>query len=267
LGDSEYLFDIEALEAGDRFGALASLFDPVTFGHLEHLGVTEGWRCLEVGAGGGSVATWLANRVGESGQVVATDLDVRWLEQRLRASNIEVRRHSVVDDPLPGSFFDLVHERLVLLHVPERVGALGRLVSALRPGGWLLAEDFDSDIAPDPCPAPQSEDEKLANLMMRSVRSLLTQRGADTALGHKLPQLLRDAGLEDVGADAYQAIEVGDAIRQLQRANIAQVADPLVEQALVTRDELERYLTLLDERRISPRSPLLVSAWGRRPSM
>ncbi len=73
------------------------------------------------------------------------------------------------------------------------------------------------------------------------------------------------AGLEDVGADAYQVIEAGDAVRQLQRANIAQVADTLVEQALVTREELERYLTLLDERRISPSSPLLVSAWGRRP--
>ena len=164
MSDSGYLFDNEALEAGDRFGALASLFDPITFRHLEKLGVTKGWRCLEVGAGGGSVASWLATRVGESGQVVATDLDVRWLEQRLRAPNIEVRRHSVVDDPLPDGFFDLVHERLVLLHVRERVAALGRLASALRPGGWLLAEDFDSDVAPDPCPAPQSEDEELGQL-------------------------------------------------------------------------------------------------------
>jgi ubiquinone/menaquinone biosynthesis C-methylase UbiE len=267
LSDSEYLFDNEATEAGDRFGALASLFDPVTFRHLEDLGVSDGWRCLEVGAGGGSVASWLATRVGESGQVVATDLDVRWLEQRLRAPNIEVRRHSVVDDPLPDSTFDLVHERLVLVHVRERVTALDRLVSALRPGGWLLAEDFDSDIAPDAVVDPQSEGEELANLMMRGVRSLLAQRGADTALGHKLPRLLRQAGLEEVRADAYQAIEAGDAIRQLQRANIAQVAVPLVEQALVSRGELERYLTLLDERRVSPSSPLLVSACGRRPRM
>jgi ubiquinone/menaquinone biosynthesis C-methylase UbiE len=117
LSDSGYLFDNEALEAGDRFGALASLFDPVTFRHLEDLGVTDGWRCLEVGAGGGSVASWLATRVGESGHVVATDLDVRWLEERVRAPNIEVRQHSVVDDPLDDRSFDLVHERLVLLHV------------------------------------------------------------------------------------------------------------------------------------------------------
>ena len=197
--------------------------------------------------------------------MVATDLDVRWLEQRLRAPNIEIRRHNVVDDSLPDAPSTSSTNDSSSCTFASARRRSRRLVSAVRPGGWLLLEDFDSDIAPDAFPAPQSDDEELGNSMMRSVRSLLTQRGADTALGHKLPQLLRDAGLEDVGADAYQAIEAGDAVRQLQRANIAEVADALVGQALVTRDELERYLTLLDERRISPSSPLLVSAWGRRP--
>lgn len=265
LSDSGYLFDNEAREAEDRFGALAALFDPVSLRHLDRLGVAEGWSCLEVGAGGGSVASWLAERVGESGHVVATDVDIRWLEQRLRAPNVEVRRHDVAAEPLPESSFDVVHERLVLLHVRERVAALHRLAAAVRPGGWLLVEDFDSDIAPDPFPAPRSADEELGNKMMRAVRTLLAQRGADTAFGHQLPDLLRAAGLEEIGADAYQAIEAGDAIRQLQRANIGQVRGTLVEQALVSRAELERYRVLLEDQWINPSSPLLVSAWGRRP--
>ncbi len=77
--------------------------------------------------------------------------------------------------------------------------------------------------------------------------------------------MLRDAGLEHVGADAYQVIDAGDAIRRLQRANIAQVAEQLVAQGVVTRDDLDRYLALLDDGQVHPRSPLLVSAWGRRP--
>ena len=267
MTDSEYLFDNEALETGDRFGALASLFDHVTFGHLDGIGVTEGWRCLEIGAGGGSVASWLATRVGLSGHVLTTDLDVRWLEARPHAPNVELRRHDVGVDPLPEESFDLVHERLVLLHVPERVAALGRLVSALRPGGWLLAEDFDSEIASDAFLEPLSDEEALGNTIMVGVRSLLAQHGADTAVGHKLPRLLREAGLEQVRADAYQAIEAGDAVRRLRRANITQVADQLVEQAIVSRADVERYLTALDEGTVSPRSPLLVSAWGRRPLM
>ncbi len=34
-GDNEYLFDNAAHQAGGRFGALASLFDPVTIRHVE----------------------------------------------------------------------------------------------------------------------------------------------------------------------------------------------------------------------------------------
>jgi ubiquinone/menaquinone biosynthesis C-methylase UbiE len=260
-----YLFDNEALEAEDRFGALASLFDPVSFRHLDRLGVAEGWSCLEVGAGGGSVASWLATRVGESGRVFATDIDVRWLEHRLQAPNIELRRHDVVEDALPESSFDIVHERLVLVHLPQRAAALRKLVVSLRPGGWLLLEDFDSDIAPDAFPAAESADAELGNKMARSIRALLAQRGADTALGHKLPRLLREAGLEEIGADAYQALEAGDAIRRLQRANIRQVGAALLEEGLMSRLEVERYLALLDAQTISPSSPLLVSAWGRRP--
>jgi SAM-dependent methyltransferase len=265
MSNSGYLFDNEALEAEDRFSALASLFDPVSFRHLDRLGVAEGWRCLEVGAGGGSVTSWLATRVGESGHVLATDIDVRWLEQRPQAPNVEVRRHDVVADTLPESSFDLVHERLVLVHVRERATALRNLVLSLRPGGWLLLEDFDSDIAPDAFPAAETAEAQLGNKMGRSIRALLAQRGADPALGHKLPRLLRDAGLEEIGADAYQAIEAGDAIRRLQRANIRQVSEALLEQALMSRLEVERYLALLDAQTISPSSPLLVSAWGRRP--
>ncbi len=227
--------------------------------------MTNGWHCLDIGAGGGSIARWLASRVGSSGRVLATDLDRRLLERALLGHPVEVRQHNIVHDDLPERSFDLVHERLVLIHLRERVAALARMVSALRPGGWLLTEDFDSAIGSDLFVDQPSEGEALGNRILPAVRALLAQRGADTALGHKLPQLLRDAGLEDVHADAYQAIAGGKAIRQLQQANIRQVADQLVAQELVARDELERYLSLLEEGKVRPRSPLLVSACGRCP--
>ncbi len=79
--------------------------------------------------------------------------------------------------------------------------------------------------------------------------------------------MLREAGLVDVGADAYQVIAGDAAMRHLLRANIAQVADQLVAQELNTRAEIEHYLTILDEGNVEPSTPLLVSAWGRRPSV
>jgi len=62
--------------------------------------VGPGWHCLEVGGGGGSIASWLANRVLPDGRAVATDLDTRFLET-LSIPNLEVRRHDIVTDPLP----------------------------------------------------------------------------------------------------------------------------------------------------------------------
>ena len=137
-----YLLDNRAPEAGLRFDSLAALFNPVTFRHVEMLGISQGWRCWEVGVGGPSIPDWLSRRVCPSGQVIATDIDVRWV-QRAIADNVEVRQHDVVADEPPTGPFDLVHERLVLIHLPRREEALERMVGALRPGGWLLLEDFD----------------------------------------------------------------------------------------------------------------------------
>src|SRR4029077_20750563 len=92
----------------ERLDLLEQLFDPGSRRRRDL--VQPGWRCLEVGAGRGSMATWLAERVGPSGQVVATDLDTRSLD-RLDLPNLQVVQHNIVDDPLdalgPGSF-DLV---------------------------------------------------------------------------------------------------------------------------------------------------------------
>ncbi len=51
-----------------RLTGLEAMFDPVTFEVLARLGVGPGWRCADVAAGGGSVARWLADRVGPPGR-------------------------------------------------------------------------------------------------------------------------------------------------------------------------------------------------------
>jgi tRNA A58 N-methylase Trm61 len=78
---------------------LEAVLDPVTTRHLETIGVTEGWKCLEAGAGAGSVAQWLSTRVGSTGNVVAADIDTRLLK-RLSFPNLEIRQHDIVNDDL-----------------------------------------------------------------------------------------------------------------------------------------------------------------------
>jgi 2-polyprenyl-3-methyl-5-hydroxy-6-metoxy-1,4-benzoquinol methylase len=112
-----------------------SLYDPVTFKRLDAIKVTEGWKCLEVGAGGGSVAKQLAQIVGPKGRVVATDINTRFLQQ-LNILNLEVRQHNILKDDLETNEYDLVHSRNILEHLREPEKAFRRMVDALRPGGW-----------------------------------------------------------------------------------------------------------------------------------
>ena len=143
MGESEYLLTNAREQTVARFDALEEAFDFLTTGHLGRIGVAPGWRCLELGAGGGSIAAWLATQVGSAGRVVATDLDV----SRFRTHSLEqleVRRLDLVTDALPVGPWDLIHERLVLQHVPARLQVLDRMVAALAPGGWIVLEDFDT---------------------------------------------------------------------------------------------------------------------------
>ena len=149
---SNYIFDNAAPQASQRFSSLETLYDPWTIRHLEATGIGPGWQCWEVGAGGGSIARWLAERCGSTGHVLVTDIDPRFLVEAaaLTHPQIEVQRQDIGSDPLPAQSFDLIHARLVLIHVPAREQALERLVTALSPGGWLIVEDFDFD--PDRLP-------------------------------------------------------------------------------------------------------------------
>jgi ubiquinone/menaquinone biosynthesis C-methylase UbiE len=130
-------------EADDEFTRLKLIEefnDPSTFRLLDAIGVAGGWRCLEVGAGGGSVVRWLSDRVGPAGKVVAADLDVRFLGD-IKAQNVEVRQCDITRDPIEPASYDLVHARSVLTHLRDPVEVLRRMTAALRPGGWLMAED------------------------------------------------------------------------------------------------------------------------------
>jgi SAM-dependent methyltransferase len=270
VNDSEssdgYLLDNAQDEAGARFGALSTLFDPSTFRHLEGLGIAPGWRCWEVGAGGRTVPEWLAAQVGASGRVLATDIDVSWLADDAPADRpgYDVRRHDVGTDPPPVETFDLVHARLVLVHVPARTAALRTLVRSLEPGGWLLVEDADPALQPLLCPDESGPAQVLANRLRRGFRTLMADRGADLAYGRTLPRLLRDAGLVDVQADAYFPI-TSPACRVLEAATVAQVRDRLVAAGLATDEEIDEHLANVATGRLDLATSPMVSAWGRAP--
>jgi SAM-dependent methyltransferase len=262
-----YVFDQAWQNERARLGALESLFDGSSRRLLTELGVAPGAHCLEVGCGAGGIALWLADRVGPTGRVVATDLDTRFVEGHGRP-HLDVRTHDVVTDPLDDAAFDVVHARAVLCHLPDRQQVLKRLVSALRPGGRLLVEDIDfggatarvlGRYASVPPPVQGAVERVYAG-----VGALFAASGADPCYGSRLAPALVDAGLADVGAEVHAPVVSGGS-EQWTRGSVEQLADRLVSQGLAGASDVEAFLALSSEPGTYYLPPLLVSAWGTRP--
>lgn len=259
-----YLLDNRQSEAGERFDAFATLFDPTTFRHFEAFGIGSGWRCWEVGAGGTSVVSWLAKKVGPTGRVVATDIDTSRVAAAARPP-VEVRVHDVGAEQPPGEGFDLVHARLVLVHVPDRERALRSMIAALRPGGRLLVEDADPALQPMVCPDEFGPEQQLANQLRQGFRKLLADRGADLSYGRRLPRLLREAGLQRVQADGYFPVS-SPACAALESATIRQVREQLVSAGLATDQDIDQHLANVASGRMDLATAPMISAWGRKRS-
>ncbi len=62
-----YMFDQKASTAEyERLDLMSKILDPWTRASLLSLGVREGWDCLELGGGNGSITQWLCERVGRA---------------------------------------------------------------------------------------------------------------------------------------------------------------------------------------------------------
>ena len=190
MAEERYLLDNQQTQAGQRFDALAEIFNPSTFRHMQSVGLSPGWRVWEVGAGGESVPEWISEQT--HGYVLATDIDTSWLNRE--GCGFEVRNHDIGTDPAPDDGFDLVHARLVLVHVRARFDALTTMVSALKPGRWLLLEEADPGLQPLVCPDEYGVEQQLANKLKMAFRSLMADRGVDLSFGRKLPAIAQIGG-------------------------------------------------------------------------
>jgi ubiquinone/menaquinone biosynthesis C-methylase UbiE len=188
-----YLFTHEDKAERERLAAIEAGLDPFTIECLEKIGVGEGWRCLEVGAGGGSIAEWLCRRIGPKGKVVATDLQTKFLEA-IDAPNLQVRKHDITKDNLEADAFDLVLARKVLEHLADPIDALRKLAVAVRPGGWLHVEDTDlASIRRFSCPHP----ERVERAYLKFIEAM-SSAGFQPTFAVKLGDALRALGFQEV---------------------------------------------------------------------
>ncbi|MGZ4311200.1 MAG: methyltransferase domain-containing protein [Solirubrobacteraceae bacterium] len=256
-----YALDSAWYAERERLDSITRLYDAGTLEVAARLGITSGWRCLDVGAGTGSLAQRLADLVAPAGRVTALDVDTRFLDP-LASDRLQVAHADVTREALPEGEFDLVHARLLLEHLPQREAVLAAMVGAAKPGGWVLIEDFDWSTAlmVDP---PSATHDKVA----LAIRELFTRHGYTPSYGRELPRALARAGLTDVTTRA-QAVQVAaDREAGLPQWELLadQFAPALLAAGLVDEADLDAFHALWHDGSTICFSPLMVSAWGRRP--
>lgn len=259
-----YSFDNNDPEAVDRHRHLAAILDGPTIERLTGLGDLTGRRCWELGAGGGSVARWLAERTGPTGRVLATDLNPVHLAAD---QGYELRQHDVVLDALPeGGPWDLIHARLVLLHIPERHEVLRKLAGALAPGGALVVEDFYTAVTDLVLAAPDRASAELFNRFQETlIGEILPANGNDPSWAARVHAEMVDAGLVDVDTVVHARSWPGGTPGALiAGTNFQQVSGDLLARGF-SQSELDTVLRLVADPRLVLRSNLTYSTAGRRP--
>ncbi|QDY80065.1 class I SAM-dependent methyltransferase [Streptomyces qinzhouensis] len=240
-----------------RLALNQSYLDPHTIRCLDAIGVAPGWRCLDAGAGGGSISRVLADRVGATGSVLALDLDTTLLGEH---PNLTVRRHDLRADPLPESAFDLVHTRLLLTHLAEREEVLSRLVGAVRPGGTLVVGDFTYATVRRNRPDTRFE------RVTEAYAAVSRRAGGDPAIGPALPGMLERHGITGVRAEASRGYHPGGS---LMAELIGMTFDRIREQILalgIGETDLAHAHRVLRDPSAGFYGHELWTAWGTRPA-
>ncbi len=189
---------------------------------LERLGIGPGWTCVDVGAGGGDVTIALAEIVGREGRVYAVDSDPETRDEVAEAASAHSQVLAITqageDLRLPEAV-DLAFCRFLLLHVVDPAVVLDRMARAVRPGGWVVAQE------------PVTSAGRVAGVPF----SMPDARHPD--VGALLPALARDAGLVivDAWAEAPAAAGPGPVAEYLTLlTGVDPGDDPVVLPPLVT---------------------------------
>jgi 2-polyprenyl-3-methyl-5-hydroxy-6-metoxy-1,4-benzoquinol methylase len=233
---TEYVWQHDLEGERDRLRLMSDLLDPSSEFHLMRTGVTTGWRCLEIGAGNGSLSQWLAERVGPAGHVIASDIRTDLMEG-IAGGNLEVRKFDVVRDEPPGAPYDLVAIRALLHHLPERHAVVSRIAAWLKPGGWLFVQE------PDFYPTSTVEPPSQKHFWEQFIQWATTHH-MDYYVGRKIPAWLQADGLLNINSEGHAILyNGGSGFAAWWVYGIREVADKLQSEGGVSHATLGEFFT------------------------
>ncbi|MFD3976284.1 class I SAM-dependent methyltransferase [Streptomyces cyaneofuscatus] len=235
-------------------------YDPHTASIIDALEPADTWRCLDVGAGSGSMSRWLAERV-PRGEVLAVDVDGTGFGSASPAPNLTFRKLDVAQAGFGPGSFDFVLARAVVSHLPHAERQLARMADWVAPGGWLLVEDFYFLPSED---APQDAGRSVVAAYTGTFRAA----GADMRIARRLPARLAQYGLTSVDV-RVRPLGPGQGAdeNELMRTRMELHGQALVDQGLVSGDHLAEFVATLDRPQARDVTVLQFSVWGQRPAL
>jgi SAM-dependent methyltransferase len=225
---------------------------------------------IDLGCSPSGIIDLLAERVGPGGQVTGLDVHpanvalARQFAAGLGLANVQVMAGDARRTGLPSACCDLVHARTLLINVPDPAGVVAEMVRLARPGGWVAV--IEPNVALAMCQPPDPAWDRLVELF------LSVHRGddADPFVGRRLPELLRQAGLADIGVEAKADIYPPGHSRRTIRLDLVRSMRPkIIERGLADERELDEVDRAARDHLANPRTLVLPHqlflAWGRKP--
>ena len=247
MSDLKYVFDnSKDREELKRLEAIEGEFDPQTRERLLSTGVKAGWRCLEVGAGAGSIARWMSQRVQEEGKVVALDINPRYLQSAVPV-NLEFVTTDIRTTDLKEDSFDLIHARYVLIHIPDYEVALQRMLALLKPGGWIVLEEPDFSVSKAVSGPP--EDCRAVGNVYNALDATYSVMGLDWSVGIKLPAFLQARRLRNLTWEVNTHLNHGGTgIARIMRMSTEHLKHPYLDTGKATNQDIERYIRFTEDK-------------------
>ncbi|OBA63356.1 SAM-dependent methyltransferase [Mycobacterium sp. 1100029.7] len=250
----DYLYGGDFAEERARLAGIEALWDPGSRSLLDEVGIGPGVRCLEVGAGGGSLVEWMVAR---GAAVTAVDIDTQFIEH-LGSDTVDVRRLDIRSQDLPAGEFDLVHSRLVLEHLQDRAAVLRKLVGVLRPGGWMVVEDYEFS-----CFSLGDQPHLVA--AVRAIIGFMEQAGYDRTFGRRVVDELARAGLVDVrGEGRTRIIDAGSPGFDFFKLSFESIRDAAVAAGALAAADADATAAEFADAGMRIFTPIVMAGIGRR---
>jgi SAM-dependent methyltransferase len=243
----------------ERLHLVEMTADEASIAAIRAAGFRPSWRCLDVGAGAGSIARWLAAATGDPARVFATDLDARLLVP-LEREGLRVQVHDVVVDDFPSRSFDLIHARFVLEHLAAREEVIERVAEWLAPDGVLVLVDCAS------FPVLDSPNRSY-RAAMRAWVDILATTGTDYRWPRTFPQPLQRHRYRDIGAMAdVQVLQGGSPIARVMSLTLESLRHRIIDAGILSSSAIDDAQRLLADPDFWDLGPSWMAAWGHKPA-